>query len=105
MQTNPINHDQIHYNAADQLFEARVTVHAPEGSRTYACSVPGDLATPLHSAATALRDAALHRHVTAPGLYSAQASLTPAPLRATARPTWRKRLMRALPLIRRAQAA
>ena len=100
MQTNPISYDHIRYNAAEQLFEASVTVHATEGARVYACSVPGDLLTPLETAADALRDAALNKHWEAPGLFSVRT-----PLRSPARPTWRKRLMRALPGIRRVHAA
>lgn len=102
MQTNPISYDHIRYNAAEQLFEARVTVHSAKGARIYACSVPGDLLTPFETAAIALRHAALHQHRAAPGLFSARNQLT---LRATTRPTWRKRLMRALPLMRRAHPA
>ena len=102
MQTNPISYDHIRYNAAEQMFEARVTVHTTEGARIYACSVPGDLLTPLETAANALQHAALHQHRAAPGLFSAR---TRRPLRAPTRPTWRKRLLGALPLMRRVHAA
>ncbi len=105
MQIDPISHDDIRYNAAAEQFEARVTLHGAEGSRTYACSVAGDLSLTLEDAAAALRTDAVKRHKSTPGLFSAQHTLAPTPLRAPARPGWRNVLLRALPNIRGARAA
>ena len=105
MQTEMILPDDIRYNAADGAFEARVTLHGADGTRTYACWVERDISMSLEHAAIALRAEAIRRHTTAPELFAAQKSLSPAPMRAVTRPRWRDGLLRALPLIRGLRAA
>jgi len=105
MQTDMISHDDIRYNAAEQQFEAQVTLHSPKGLRIYACAVPADLSMPLSQAATALRHMAMARHTSSPGLYATRHSRASLPRRAPQRPSWRRKLLNALPKLRMQRAA
>jgi len=76
------------YNAATQSFEARATVHAPEGARVYACAIDAPITMSFESAAAGLSKQALRRHRAGRGLRARL--LTPARARpASTRPTRR----------------
>tara|TARA_R110002126_G_scaffold9774_1_gene43576 strand:+ start:4911 stop:5204 length:294 start_codon:yes stop_codon:yes gene_type:complete len=58
------------YNAAEQCFEALVTVHDSDGSRKYACSINAPISTCFADAATGLRKQAERRHANHGGMFS-----------------------------------
>jgi hypothetical protein len=70
MQTRPVQMTDVIYNAADQSFEALVTVHDIDGSRKYACSINAPISTSFADAAAGLRKQAERRHATRSGMFS-----------------------------------
>ena len=81
MQTRPIQMNDVIYNAAEQCFEALVTVHDGECSRKYACSITAPISTSFEDAAAGLRRQAERRHASRGGIYS-EFQLQPATPRA-----------------------
>ncbi len=81
MHTRPIQMNDVIYNAAEQCFEALVTVHDGETARKYACSIPAPISTPFRDAAAGLRKQAERRHTGRGGVYS-EMQLDAAKLRA-----------------------
>jgi hypothetical protein len=70
MQTRPVQMTDVIYNAAEQCFEALVTVHDIDGSRKYACSINAPISTSFADAAAGLRKQAERRHATRSGMFS-----------------------------------
>jgi hypothetical protein len=58
------------YNAADQSFEALVTIHEPRSHYRYACSIIGPITMTFEDAAQGLTRQAQRRHRMARGLRS-----------------------------------
>ncbi len=77
MQTRPIQLTEVIYNAADQSFEALVTVHDGGTSRKYACAIDAPIAMSFEDAAHGLSKQAMRRHASHNGIYSE--IITPAP--------------------------
>ncbi len=77
MQTNPIQMSDVFYNAAEQSFEAVVTVHDGDRSRKYACSICAPITLSYKDAATGLSKQALRRHSGRGGLHSEIKRQTP----------------------------
>lgn len=74
MKTNHLPTDEIRYDAADQTFNAVVSISTEFGDLRYACSVAAPLTMSISQASAALRREALRRHCQAPELYSAPAT-------------------------------
>lgn len=70
MQTRPIQMTDVMYNAAEQCFEAVVTVHDGGLSRKYACSINAPISTSFAEAARGLSKQAERRHLGRGGLHS-----------------------------------
>lgn len=74
MQTIPLQLSDVIYNAANQSFEALVTVHDATGIRRYACAIDAPIDMEFEDAARGLSTQALRRH----GLGRADSVQTPA---------------------------
>ena len=70
MQTRPIQMNDVMYNAAEQCFEAVVTVHDGPLSRKYACSIQAPISMSFADAAKGLSKQAERRHLGRGGLHS-----------------------------------
>jgi hypothetical protein len=70
VQTYKTELSDVIYNAAEQSFEARVTVHGASGARSYACSIPAPIDLSFEDAAKGLATQALRKHGTPRGLHS-----------------------------------
>lgn len=70
MQTRPIQLTDVIYNAANQSFEALVTVHDGELSRKYACAINAPISMTFQDAAKGLTTQALRRHRCKDSTYS-----------------------------------
>jgi len=70
MQTRPIQLTDVIYNAANQSFEALVTVHDGELSRKYACAIDAPISMSYEDAAMGLTKQAVRRHKSNRGCYS-----------------------------------
>ena len=70
MQTRPIQLTDVVYNAANQSFEALVTVHDGKCSRKYACAINAPISTSFQDAADGVARQALRRHTSKVGVYS-----------------------------------
>ncbi len=70
MQTRPIQLTDVIYNAANQSFEALVTVHAGDTSRKYPCAINAPIDMPFEEAARGLSKQALRRAKKSDTFYS-----------------------------------
>lgn len=70
MYTCPIELSDVHYDAATQHFQARVTVHDNAIVRRYACAIPAPITMSYEDAAKGLAKQAIRRHQTRGGLFS-----------------------------------
>lgn len=70
MQTRPIQMSDVMYNAAEQCFEALVTVHDGPVTRKYACSINAPISMSFADAAKGLSKQAERRHMSRGGLHS-----------------------------------
>ena len=70
MQTRPIQLTDVIYNAANQSFEALVTVHDGDQSRKYPCAINAPINMSFKDAAEGLKTQALRRHKASRGTYS-----------------------------------
>ncbi|MEX3313545.1 orotidine 5-phosphate decarboxylase [Sulfitobacter sp. PS-8MA] len=70
MQTRPIQMTDVLYNAANQCFEALVTVQDGKQKRRYACAIDAPITMSFNDAADGLRRQALRRHAQGRGLSS-----------------------------------
>lgn len=70
MNMRPIQMTDVIYNAAEQCFEAIVTIHDGDCARNYACSINAPISTSFADAASGLRTQAERRHAGHGGLYS-----------------------------------
>ncbi len=77
MQTSPIQLTDVIYNAANQSFEALVTVHDNDVSRKYACAINAPINMTFQNAAKGLKTQAMRRHQTRGGVYSEMQFATP----------------------------
>ena len=62
MQTVPLQLTDVIYNAANQSFEALVTVHDANGTSRYACSIDAPIDMEFENASAGLAKQALRRH-------------------------------------------
>ncbi|MEP1012253.1 MAG: hypothetical protein ABJG80_05280, partial [Paracoccaceae bacterium] len=62
MKHHPVELNRVVYNAADQAFEALVTVHDPSGTHSYACSIHAPIDMEFSRASAGLTTQALRRH-------------------------------------------
>lgn len=62
MQTIPLQLSDVIYNAANQTFEALVTVHDADATRRYACAIDAPIDMDFEIAAAGLTTQALRRH-------------------------------------------
>ncbi|HDZ81521.1 MAG TPA: orotidine 5-phosphate decarboxylase [Roseobacter sp.] len=79
MQTRQIQMNDVMYNAAEQCFEALVTIHDGDCSRKYACSINAPMTMPFAEAALGLSKQAERRHLGRGGMYSELRVQHPAP--------------------------
>ena len=70
MQTHPVQLTDVIYNAANQSFEALVTVHDGDSSRKYACAIDAPISMSFSDAAEGLTRQAIRRHKSRGGIYS-----------------------------------
>ena len=70
MQTRQIQMNDVIYNAAEQCFEALVTVHDGDRSRKYACAINAPMTMSFDQAAKGLTKQAERRHLSRGGMYS-----------------------------------
>ena len=70
MQMRPIQLTEVIYNAANQCFEALVTVHDGELSRKYACAIDAPISMTFEDAAKGLTTQAMRRHQAKNGTFS-----------------------------------
>jgi len=70
MHTRPIQLTDVIYNAANQCFEALVTVHDEDNSRKYACAINAPITMSYAQAADGLSRQALRRHQLRGGMFS-----------------------------------
>lgn len=63
MHTVPLQLSDVVYNAANQTFEALVTVYDQSGIRRYACAIDAPINMEFEEAAKGLSKQALRRHV------------------------------------------
>lgn len=97
MQKRPVQLTDVIYNAADQCFEALVTVHDGDNSKKYACAINAPIEMTFADAAEGLKVQALRRHTGNAGL--ASRFITPRPLQRAGRPArstmeWLQNLIR-----------
>ena len=78
MQTHTIQLSDVIYNAANQSFEALVTVHNDDGSRRYACAIDAPIDMSFEDAAKGLKTQAMRRHAGRGGLFSQTLTRSPA---------------------------
>lgn len=62
MYTIPLQFSDVIYNAANQTFEALVTVHDQSGARRYACAISAPIDMEFENAAKGLSTQAMRRH-------------------------------------------
>ncbi|MFL4469053.1 orotidine 5-phosphate decarboxylase [Tateyamaria armeniaca] len=62
MHTVPLQLNDVIYNAANQTFEALVSVHDASGARRYACAIDAPIDMEFKDAAKGLSKQALRRH-------------------------------------------
>ncbi|WP_299727570.1 orotidine 5-phosphate decarboxylase [uncultured Tateyamaria sp.] len=62
MQTVPLQLSDVIYNAANQTFEALVSVHDGSNARRYACAIDAPIDMEFEDAARGLSTQALRRH-------------------------------------------
>ncbi len=62
MYTIPLQFSDVIYNAANQTFEALVTVHDRSGARRYACAISAPIEMEFEEAAKGLSTQAMRRH-------------------------------------------
>lgn len=62
MYTAPLQLSDVIYNAANQSFEALVSVHDASGTSRYACAIDAPIDMEFEIAATGLSTQALRRH-------------------------------------------
>ncbi|MEO0766064.1 MAG: orotidine 5-phosphate decarboxylase [Pseudomonadota bacterium] len=62
MYTIPLQFSDVIYNAANQTFEALVTVHDASGARRYACAIHAPIDMEFEDAARGLSTQAIRRH-------------------------------------------
>ena len=62
MQTQQTELSEVIYNAASQCFEATVTVHDGDNSRSYACEIDAPITMSFARAAEGLATQALRKH-------------------------------------------
>ncbi len=77
MYTCPIELSDVRYNAANQQFEAAVTVHDNSTVRTYACAIEAPISTSFEDAAQRLGKTAIEQHQNHGGLFSETQRFTP----------------------------
>jgi len=70
MQTKPIQLSDVIYNAANQSFEALVTVYEDDVSSKYPCAINAPITMSFEDAAAGLKTQALRRHTPRAGTYS-----------------------------------
>lgn len=70
MYTRQIQMNDVIYNAAEQCFEAVVTVHDGDSLRKYACSINAPMSTSFADAAKGLSTQAERRHLGRGGMFS-----------------------------------
>ena len=70
MQTRPVQLTDVIYNAANQSFEALVTVHDGNNSQKYPCSIDAPIDMSFHDAAKGLTTQAMRRHQVKRGMSS-----------------------------------
>jgi len=70
MQTRPIQMTDVTYNAANQCFEALVTVQTGKQQHRYACAIEAPITMSFEDAAKGLTRQALRRHEQKRGLSS-----------------------------------
>ncbi|MBD3665807.1 orotidine 5-phosphate decarboxylase [Sulfitobacter aestuariivivens] len=70
MQTQQIQLTDVIYNAANQSFEALVTIYDGDVSRKYPCAINAPIDMSFEAAASGLTTQALRRHQTRTGIYS-----------------------------------
>ena len=97
MQMRPVQLKDVFYNAANQSFEALVTVHDGENTKNYACAISAPIEMTFEDAAKGLKTQALRRHKSNAGLASRY--VTPRPLMRAGRSTrttiqWLENLIR-----------
>ena len=62
MHTLPLQFSDVIYNAANQTFEALVTVHDHSGARRYPCAISAPIDMEFEDAAQGLSTQAMRRH-------------------------------------------
>ena len=62
MYTIPLQLSDVIYNAANQTFEALVTVHDQSGTRRYACAISAPINMEFEDAAKGLSTQAMRQH-------------------------------------------
>lgn len=82
MFTSPVQLTDVIYNAANQTFEATVTIYDQGTAKRYACSITAPITTSFADAAKGLKTKALRLHAKSTGLAS---TLLPTPARAPAK--------------------
>ena len=70
MYTIPLQFSDVIYNAANQTFEALVTVHDQSGARRYACAISAPIDMEFEDAAKGLSTQAMRRHGRRPSVKS-----------------------------------
>ena len=70
MQTPRTELTGVIYNAAEQAFEAKVTVHDAKGTASYACAIEAPISLSFEDAAEGLARQALRKHGMPRGLRS-----------------------------------
>lgn len=96
MYTCPIELSDVRYNAAQQQFEAAVTVHDNTTVRRYACAIAAPITMDFDTASKGLARQAIRRHQQRGGLFSELAGrdFRPLPRRGAKTPMrWLKRLI------------
>ena len=78
MQTRPIQLTEVIYNAANQTFEALVTVHDGDLTRKYACAIDAPISMTFADAASGLQKQALRRYQSRGGMFSEARQHVPA---------------------------
>ena len=77
MNSSTIRMDNVHYNAANQSFEAAVTVYGRHSTRKFACSINAPITMSFEDAASGLAKQAMRRFEGRRGLQSALAVSPP----------------------------
>jgi hypothetical protein len=74
MFTSPVQLNDVIYNAANQTFEASVTIYDKGIVQRYACAINAPISTTFVDAAAGLKSKALHLHSKGAGLHSSLVS-------------------------------